>query len=370
MNPRLLGCSELCVLLCGVELVGLKPSDFVNIRLAWGSAFTCASAAASATMSTSTTTSTTSITALAAAVLTTAKLGSVAYIGRVLFQVVNEVSKQRQTRCEGLVIFPHGQYLKDHGLDCIVLDSSQQMTDLGLFVKAAVAMLHHILGNVVLLNMGISVSGPIPIFLLSMIGQAGKAGFHLVGKAVHMITAKIVGKQEMIRVAVPLLLGWGGMKPCGHLPKHFIQYVPYHHHVNAEGVAEGSVLLKQCNGCCRLTWKGSIILKDWCTSYCLGAQRVIVLRRVIIVVSSNEILVGYIGEQNACDSTAVLKLLNHNFKGLGKVREGGLDIAINFVLKGQLHMAPLAKCNYVLLDQCFEVNFARYTLVVLHSKYQ
>ncbi len=44
--------------------------------------------------------------------------------------------------------------------------------------------------------MGVSVLGPIQILLLSVIGQAGKVGFHLVGKVVHMITAKIVGKQR------------------------------------------------------------------------------------------------------------------------------------------------------------------------------
>jgi hypothetical protein len=76
-----------------------------------------------------------------------------------------------------------------------------------------------------------------------------------------------VGKHETIQLAaVLLLLGWGGMKPRRHLPEHFIQYIPYHHHVDAEGVTEGSVLLKQCDGCCRLAWKGSIILEDRCTS--------------------------------------------------------------------------------------------------------
>jgi hypothetical protein len=240
-----------------------------------------------------------------------------------------------------------------------------------VFVKAAVDMLHHVLGNSVLLNMGISVSGPIPILLLSALhNRSIWKGGHLVGKVIHMNSAKIVGKQEMIQlVAILLLLGWGGMKPCRCLPKHFIQYVPYHHYTNAEGVAEGSVLLKQCNGCCRLAWKGNIIFKDWCTSNCLGIQRGIVLQRVIIFVPQNDILTGYIGKQNACDSRAVLKLLDHNFKGLSKVLEGGLGIAIGFVLKGQFHLVLLAKCDDVFLGQRFKVNLARHMLVVLHSKY-
>ncbi len=101
--------------------------------------------------------------------------------------------------------------MTDHGLDRIVLDSSQQMADLGVFVKATVAMLHQVLGNSVLLDMVISELGPNPIFLLSVIGQACKAGFHLVGKVIHMITAKIMGKQETIQLAaVLLLLGRGG----------------------------------------------------------------------------------------------------------------------------------------------------------------
>jgi hypothetical protein len=197
--------------------------------------------------------------------------------------------------------------------------------------------------------MGISVLGPIPIFLLSVIGQAGKAGFHLDGRVVHMITAKIVGKQETIQLAaILLLLGWGSMKPRRHLPEYFIQYIPYHHHIDVEGVAEGSVLLKQCDGCCRLAWKGNIILKDQCMSNCLGIQREIVLQRVIIFVPQNDTLIGYIGEQNARNYTAVLKLLNHNFKGLNKVFEGGFGIAVGFVLKGQFHLALMAKCSDVL----------------------
>ncbi len=159
--------------------------------------------------------------ALSAAMPTAAKLDNTAYIGRDLFQVANEVYKQCQTHCEDLIIFSHGQYLTGHRLDCIVLDSSQQMADLGVFVQAAVALLHQVLGNVLLLNMGINVLGPIRILLLPMVGQAGEAGFHLVGKVVHGITAKIVGKQETIQlVAILLLLGQGGMKPSRHLPKH------------------------------------------------------------------------------------------------------------------------------------------------------
>jgi hypothetical protein len=180
-------------------------------------------AAASAATSTSAITSTTSVTALAAAATAAAKLGNAVYIERVLFQAANEVSKQCQTRCEGLVIFPHGQYLTDYGLDRIVLDSSQQMANLAAFIKAAVAMLHQVLGNGVLLDMSISVLGPNPILLLFAIGQAGKAGFHFVGKVVHMITAKVMGKQERIQlVGILLLLGRCGIKPRVRLPKHFI----------------------------------------------------------------------------------------------------------------------------------------------------
>jgi hypothetical protein len=43
---------------------------------------------------------------------------------------------------------------------------------------------------------------------------------------------------------------------------------------------------------------------------------------------------GYIGEQNVCDSMSMFKLLNYNFKGLGKVLEGGMGKAFSFVLKG------------------------------------
>jgi hypothetical protein len=107
--------------------------------------------------------------------------------------MANEVSKQCQTRHEGLSFSPHGQYLTDPGLDQIVLDSSQQMADLGALVKAIVVMLHEVLGNGVLLNMGISVLGTIQILLLTVIGQACKAGFHLVGKVIHMITSKVMG---------------------------------------------------------------------------------------------------------------------------------------------------------------------------------
>jgi hypothetical protein len=78
MNPRLLGCSELCILRHGVVLVGLKPSDFVDLRLVWGSAFAWASAAASAPTSTSATTSSTGVPAPAATTPTAAELGNAA----------------------------------------------------------------------------------------------------------------------------------------------------------------------------------------------------------------------------------------------------------------------------------------------------
>jgi hypothetical protein len=82
------------------------------------------------------------------------------------------------------------------------------MADLGVLVKATVAVLHQILGNGVLLDMGISISGPIPILLLAPIGQACKADFHLVGKVIHMITSKVMGKQETIQFpAILHLLG-------------------------------------------------------------------------------------------------------------------------------------------------------------------
>jgi hypothetical protein len=158
--------------------------------------------------------------------------------------------------------------------------------------------------------------------------------------------------------AILLLLGRGGMKPRRYLPKHYLQYIPYRYHIDAEGVTEGSTLLKQCDGCRRLAWKGNIILKDWCTSNCHGIQRGIVLRRDTIFVPQNDILTGYIGKGNTCDSRAMLKLLNHNFKGLSKVLEGGLGKAVGLVLKGQLHLALLAKRDDVLLGQCFKVNFA------------
>ena len=86
-----------------------------------------------------------------------------------------------------------------------------------------------------------SIMGPIPVLLLAAIGQACKVGFHLVGQMIHVITAKVMGKQEAVQLAaILLLLGRGGMKPRGHLPKHFKQDVPYRHHIDAEGVAEGS----------------------------------------------------------------------------------------------------------------------------------
>jgi hypothetical protein len=222
VDPRLLGCSELCIFLCGAVLVGLKPSDLVHLSLVWGSAFAWASAATPATMSTSATTSSSGVMAPAAALSSAAKLGNTAHVGSVLLKVTKEVGKQCQTCCEGLVIIPHGQHLADNGLDRIVLDSSQQMTDLGALVKATVAMLHQVLGNGVLLDMGIGLMGPIPVLLLAAIGQARKEGFLLVGQMIHVITAKVMGKQKTIQLAAVLLLpGQGGMKPRGRLPKHF-----------------------------------------------------------------------------------------------------------------------------------------------------
>jgi hypothetical protein len=134
------------------------------------------------------------ITAPAAALSSAAELGNAVHVGRVLLKVTDEVSKQRQLRCEGLFFFPHGQHLANHGLDRIVLDSSQQMTDLGVLVKATVAVLHQVLGNGVMLNMGISITGPI-----AAIGQACKAGFHL-----DVITVKVMGKQEAGQLAAIL----------------------------------------------------------------------------------------------------------------------------------------------------------------------
>ncbi len=91
----------------------------------------------------------------------------------------------------------------------------------------------------------------------------------------------------------------------------------------------------------------------------LDIQRRIVLQRVIIFVPWNGIFMKYIGKRNSCNSTAVLKPLDHNFKGLDKVLEGGLGIGIGLVLKGQFHLALLAKCNYVLLGQYFKVIFCK-----------
>ncbi len=220
--PRLLGCSELPVFLGGVVLVGLKPSDLVHLSLVRGRAFAWASAATPAAMSTSATTSSSSISVPAAALSSAAELGNAVHVGRVLLKVMDKVGKQRRTRREGLVVLPHGQHLAEDRLDRIVLDSSQQMTDLGVLVKATVAMLHQVLGNGVLLDMGIGITGPIPVLLLAAIGQACKAGFHLVGQIIHVITAKVMGKQETIQLAAVLLLpGQGGMNPRGHLPKYF-----------------------------------------------------------------------------------------------------------------------------------------------------
>ena len=184
----------------------MKPSDLVHLSLVWGSACAWASAADSAATSTSATTSSSSVTAPAATLSCTAELGNAAHVGRVLLKVTDKVGKQRQTFCEGLVIFPHGQHLADHGLDRIVLDSSQQMADLGVLVKATVAVLHQVLGNDVLLNVGIGIMGPIPVLLLAAIGQVCKAGFHLVGQMIHVITAKVMGKQEAVQLAAILLL--------------------------------------------------------------------------------------------------------------------------------------------------------------------
>ncbi len=80
------------------------------------------------------------------------------------------------------------------------------MTDLGALIKATVAMLNQVLGNGVLLDMGIGITGPIPVLLLATIGKTCKAGFHLVGQMIHMITAKVMGKQETIQIAAVLLL--------------------------------------------------------------------------------------------------------------------------------------------------------------------
>jgi hypothetical protein len=206
------------------------------------------------------------------------------------------------------------------------------MADLGVLVKANVAVLHQVLGNGGLLDMGIRILGPIPILLLAAIGNACKPGFHLVGN--HMTTSKVMDKQETIQlVAVLLLFGQGSMKPRGRLPKHYIQDIPYCHHIVVEGVAEGSVLLKQCDGCRRLAWKGNMVLEDWCTSNCLGLQGQIVCRRVVIFIQWNDVVTGYLGKRNACNSTSMLKLLDHYCKGLGKVLEGGLGKAFGFVLK-------------------------------------
>jgi hypothetical protein len=92
-----------------------------------------------------------------------------------------------------------------------------------------------------------------------------------------------------------------------------MQNIPYCHHVNVEGVAEGSILLKQCNGCRRLAWKGNTILEDWCTSNCLGVQRGIVLQRVIIFVPRNDILTGYI-DSRICKSLMKRQLIELGYE--------------------------------------------------------
>jgi hypothetical protein len=117
---------------------------------------------------------------------------------------------------------------------------------------------------------------------------------------IHVITAKVMGKQETIQLTADLLLlGQGGMKPCGGLPKHFKQDVPYRHHVDAEGVAEGSILFQECDGFCRLAWKGDMVFEDRCTSNRLGIQEWIICQRVVIFIQRDEFLTGYIGKLNA-----------------------------------------------------------------------
>jgi hypothetical protein len=124
------------------------------------------------------------------------------------------------------------------------------------------------------------------------------------------------------------------MKPRGHLPKHFKQDVPCHHHNNAEGVAEGSVPFQECNGFCRLAWKGNKVLKDWCTNNRLDIQGQIICRRVVIFMQLDKFLTRYIGKLNASDSMNMLKLLHDCFKSLGKILESGLGKAFSFVLEG------------------------------------
>jgi hypothetical protein len=82
------------------------------------------------------------------------------------------------------------------------------------------------------------------------------------------------------------------MKSRGRLPKHFIQNIPYRHHIDAEGVAKWSILLKQCDGCRRLAWEGNMVFKGWCMSNRLGIQGWIVCRSVIIFIQWNEFLWG------------------------------------------------------------------------------
>jgi hypothetical protein len=95
VNPLFLCCTELRVFLRGVVLDGLKPSDLDQLSLVWESAFAWASADASAVMFLSANTSSSGIMAPAAATPTGAELGNAAHVGRVLFKVTDEVSKQR-----------------------------------------------------------------------------------------------------------------------------------------------------------------------------------------------------------------------------------------------------------------------------------
>jgi hypothetical protein len=69
-------------------------------------------------------------------------------------------------------------------------------------------VLHQSLSNILLFDKGISVVGPIPILLVPPVSHAGKAGFHLDGKVIHVIQVKVVIKQEVEQCAsIFLLLG-------------------------------------------------------------------------------------------------------------------------------------------------------------------
>ena len=56
-----------------------------------------------------------------------------------------------------------------------IVDTPQQMTNLEAFVQPTVTMLHQICGNGLLFDVGFSVLGPVPVFLLVAIGQVCKA---------------------------------------------------------------------------------------------------------------------------------------------------------------------------------------------------